>query len=169
MLSYKDGTRVRLVSRHAKDLTGRFPELAAAIASLAPETLVLDGEVAVYDEQLVSRFEWMRRAPRDAVASPPMFMVFDPAQSRRPGRAARAAPHPTGACCAGTRRRARRAAPDPPLGGPWAQGVAAGTGARVGLVAKDPESPYVGGRSLKWFKVTQPRYREVERGLYKPS
>ena len=38
-----------------------------------------------------------------------------------------------------------------------------------GLVAKDPESPCVGGRSLKWFKVTQPRYREVERGLYKPS
>lgn len=38
-----------------------------------------------------------------------------------------------------------------------------------GLVAKDPESPYVGGRSLKWFKVKQPRYREVERGLYKPS
>ena len=39
--------------------------------------VVLDGEVAVYDEQLVSRFEWMRRPPPDAVASPPMMMVFD--------------------------------------------------------------------------------------------
>jgi ATP-dependent DNA ligase len=39
--------------------------------------LVLDGEVAVYDEQLVSRFEWMRRVPSDAVATPPMMMVFD--------------------------------------------------------------------------------------------
>jgi ATP-dependent DNA ligase len=33
-----------------------------------------------------------------------------------------------------------------------------------GLVAKDPASPYVGGRSLKWRKVKQPKYREGERG-----
>jgi len=28
-----------------------------------------------------------------------------------------------------------------------------------GLVAKDPESRYVGGRSLKWLKVKIPKYR----------
>jgi ATP-dependent DNA ligase len=33
-----------------------------------------------------------------------------------------------------------------------------------GLVAKDPASPYVGGRTLKWLKVQQPKYREGERG-----
>jgi bifunctional non-homologous end joining protein LigD len=33
-----------------------------------------------------------------------------------------------------------------------------------GLVAKDPESRYVGGRTLKWLKVKQPHYREGERG-----
>jgi bifunctional non-homologous end joining protein LigD len=33
-----------------------------------------------------------------------------------------------------------------------------------GLVAKDPASPYVGGRTLKWVKVKQPDYREGERG-----
>ena len=33
-----------------------------------------------------------------------------------------------------------------------------------GLVAKDPQSPYVGGRTLKWLKVKQPHYREGERG-----
>jgi len=32
-----------------------------------------------------------------------------------------------------------------------------------GLVAKDPESRYVPGRTLKWLKVKQPKYREVER------
>jgi ATP-dependent DNA ligase len=37
-----------------------------------------------------------------------------------------------------------------------------------GLVAKDPQSPYVSGRTLKWLKVKQPKYREVERGFYKP-
>ena len=33
-----------------------------------------------------------------------------------------------------------------------------------GLVAKDPESTYVPGRSLRWLKVKQPAYREKERG-----
>ena len=33
-----------------------------------------------------------------------------------------------------------------------------------GLVAKDPASPYVGGRTLKWLKVKQLEYRVEERG-----
>ena len=33
-----------------------------------------------------------------------------------------------------------------------------------GWSTKDPQSPYVGGRTLKWLKVKQPRYREGERG-----
>jgi hypothetical protein len=37
-----------------------------------------------------------------------------------------------------------------------------------GPVAKDPGPPYVGGRALSWLKVKQPKYREVERGFYKP-
>jgi ATP-dependent DNA ligase len=37
-----------------------------------------------------------------------------------------------------------------------------------GLVANDPESPYVPGRTLRWLKVKQPKYREIERGFYKP-
>ena len=31
-----------------------------------------------------------------------------------------------------------------------------------GLVAKDPESPYVPGRTLKWLKVKQRDYRIEE-------
>ena len=53
----------------AKDLTARFPELAKAIRAMRPDALILDGEVAVCDEQLVPRFEWMRRRPRDQVAT----------------------------------------------------------------------------------------------------
>ena len=33
-----------------------------------------------------------------------------------------------------------------------------------GLVAKDPASPYLGGRTLKWLKVKQRDYRVAERG-----
>jgi hypothetical protein len=32
------------------------------------------------------------------------------------------------------------------------------------MVAKDPESPYVAGRTLKWLKVKVPEYRVKERG-----
>jgi ATP-dependent DNA ligase len=37
-----------------------------------------------------------------------------------------------------------------------------------GLVAKDPASPYVGGRTLRWLKVKVSKYREAERGFYRP-
>jgi ATP-dependent DNA ligase len=43
----------------------------------------------------------------------------------------------------------------------WAQVVERGY---EGLVAKDPASPYVGGRTLKWLKVKQRDYRVEERG-----
>lgn len=43
----------------------------------------------------------------------------------------------------------------------WAEVLARGY---EGLVAKNPASPYVGGRTLKWLKVKQPKYREGERG-----
>jgi len=33
-----------------------------------------------------------------------------------------------------------------------------------GMVAKDPQSPYVGGRTLTWLKVKQRDYRVEERG-----
>ena len=61
MLVYKDGPRVRLISRNAVDHTARFRELAAAIAKLRTDVLVLDGEVAVFDKELVSRFSSPRR------------------------------------------------------------------------------------------------------------
>ncbi len=36
------------------------------------------------------------------------------------------------------------------------------------MVAKDPASPYVGGRTLTWLKVKQPEYRVEARAFYKP-
>ena len=169
VLAYKDGERVRLISRHAKDLTARFPELVQAIVSLRPEILVLDGEVAVYDEQLVSRFEWMRRPPPDAVSTPQMMMVFD--LLRLEGQDVRHEP-----------LRIRRERVERVLDGAPAvllpvrrlsdHGLKAWQEVLEhnyeGLVAKDPESRYAGGRSLRWLKLKQPNYREEERGFSKP-
>jgi len=77
MLAYKDGVRVRLVSRNGRDHTQRFAGIAAAIAKLSARSLVLDGEAAIYDEKLRSRFDWLREPDADAVATPPVFMAFD--------------------------------------------------------------------------------------------
>jgi bifunctional non-homologous end joining protein LigD len=60
MLAVKDEGRVRLVSRNDRDHTRRFPAIVAAVASLTPSRLILDGEVAVFDRELVSLFEWLR-------------------------------------------------------------------------------------------------------------
>ena len=55
MLAYKDGERIHFVSRNGCDHTRRFADLAAAVPKLSARTLVLDGEVAIYDQQLRSR------------------------------------------------------------------------------------------------------------------
>ncbi len=65
MVAHKDGDQVRLISRKGKDFTRRFRELAAAIKALPCRTLILDGEVAVYDQTFVSRFEWLRKRPKE--------------------------------------------------------------------------------------------------------
>jgi bifunctional non-homologous end joining protein LigD len=50
MLAYKADGKVRLVSRRGLDHTKRFPDVAKAVAALPDSTVVLDGEVAVFDE-----------------------------------------------------------------------------------------------------------------------
>src|SRR4029077_17512782 len=71
MLAYKEGTRVRLLSRNAKDNTARFPRIAAAIAALRPATLLLDGEVVVFDRRRVSRFQLLQQDNGE-----PVYAVF---------------------------------------------------------------------------------------------
>ena len=78
MLAYKDGAGVRLVSRNGVDHTRPGSgDLAATITKLSARTLVLDGEVAIYDQRLRSRFDWLRDPDRDAAASPPLLIAFD--------------------------------------------------------------------------------------------
>src|SRR5262244_378734 len=77
MLAYKDGERVRLVSRNGRDHTRRFADLAAAVAKLSARPLVLDGEIAIYDQQLRSRFDRLCEPDPDAVAAPPLLTAFD--------------------------------------------------------------------------------------------
>ena len=164
VLAYKNAAGVRFMSRNGRDPTRRFPELAGVVAELDPPTLVLDGEIAVYDRQLVSRFEWLRGRPKDDTATPPLLMAFDCLYAR--GKDLRKRP-----------LRVRRNVLEDLVDGQqlvlparrlatngleaWAQVLERGY---EGLVGKDEASAYVEGRTLSWLKVKQPRYREGERG-----
>src|SRR6266545_862845 len=164
IVAHKDDGAVSIMSRQGKDHPSRFPDLGKALASLAARSFILDGEVAVYDQAHISRFEWLRARPKDGLATLPVYMVFDvlelDGKDWRPERLWK-------------RRRVleelvaheRMIRPVRRLSSnglkAWKQAVHKGY---EGLVGKDPESPYVGGRTLTWLKVKQPHYREGERG-----
>ena len=162
MVAYKEGRTARLISRPGKEFTQRFPELAKAVSSA--ESVTLDTEVAVFDRQLIGRFEWLRGQPKDDVATPPMLMAFDlleldgEEQGKRPLRERRQALEHllTSERLILPVRRLNHNGLEV-----WQEVIRAEW---EGPVAKDPESPYVPGRTLKWLKVKQRDYRVEERG-----
>ena len=111
--------------------------------------------MAIYDQQLRSRFDWLREPDPNAVASPPLFMAFDLIYQDRRDLTARPL------------RDRRR----------WLEGVVAGSelvfpvrrlttdGLKAwveviergfeGYVAKDETSVYEAGPTKRWLKVKQ--------------
>src|SRR4030095_10873075 len=164
MLAVKEEGDVRLVSRAGREHTRRFRQIGDALTALKPETFILDGEVAVFDQELVSRVEWLRHINHGDLATPPLYMVFDLLQLGEKDYR----PEPL---------KARRKALEKLVRGEslilpafrlspngfaaWAEVLHRGW---EGMVAKEPESPYVAGRTLRWIKVKVPQYREGERG-----
>jgi len=60
-VAYRDGDRVRLLSRTGQDLTAGFPHVIEALRALPERDLVLDGELVVFDRDGVSRFQLLQR------------------------------------------------------------------------------------------------------------
>jgi ATP-dependent DNA ligase len=68
-VALEDPGWVRLVSWNERDHTKRFRDLAAALTALRPDTFTLDGELAVFDQDLTFRVAAApapRRLPRRA-------------------------------------------------------------------------------------------------------
>ena len=76
-LAYKEGRRVTLLTRNLKDRTDEFADIAAAVAALPASTLVLDGEIVVFDRRGVSRFQLLQRRMVGEAATLAVFAVFD--------------------------------------------------------------------------------------------
>lgn len=157
VVAYKDGSRVRLVSRNLKELTARFPEVVEAVAQLRAPTLILDGEVAVFDENLVSHLGYLRGsgANEGRVLTPHVFVAFDCVFARgrdlmrEPLRRRRVVLEKELARAEGPILVARRLAPDGLEA--WEEVKAHGW---EGLIAKDVDSVYEPGtRTKSWIKV----------------
>jgi bifunctional non-homologous end joining protein LigD len=164
MVAVKAEGTARLVSRKGHGLTTRFPQLVQALVGLRPTRSSSTGKSAVYDHAFISRFEWLHGQPKDALATLPGYMVFDLLELD--GKDLRGEP-----------LKVRRRLLERVVGGhgmifaarrlsrnslkAWEGALARGF---EGLVAKNPESRYVPGRTLAWLKVKVPHYREGERG-----
>jgi bifunctional non-homologous end joining protein LigD len=147
MLAYKEGAQVRLLSRNAIDRTERFAKIAAAIAKLPAETLLLDGEVVVFDARGVSRFQLLQQSG-DAVYAVFDCLYRDGEDLRRQPLSARRAAMLKALGRSRLLRPARRLERN---------GLEAFRDAKrrgfEGIVAKDLASTYAERRSDRWLKV----------------
>ena len=74
LIAYKEGRAVRLITRNDIDRAADFPGVVSAVAKLPAPTLVLDGEVVIFDEAHVSRFTLLQR--RDGTGQL-VYVAFD--------------------------------------------------------------------------------------------
>jgi bifunctional non-homologous end joining protein LigD len=151
ILAYKEGSKVTLFSRNAKDQTEHFAPVALAVGALPHATLLLDGEVVAFDRRSVSRFQLLQN-----LASGLRYAVFDCLYAD--GRDLRA-----------ESLDVRREELEKILGQPAGKQPTLFVSARLapnalkayeiarrkgfeGVIAKDESAPYVEGRSSRWLK-----------------
>ena len=149
ILAYKEEDRVRLLSRNEKDRTENFPRIAAAIRILQPVTLLLDGEVVVFDKKRVSRFQLLQQ-----VKGEPLYAVFDCLfhEGKDLRRQQLSKRRDVMEKSIGSSSKVLLPSHRLATNGLEAFRIAKRRGYE-GLVAKDLSSPYVEARSTKWLKV----------------
>jgi bifunctional non-homologous end joining protein LigD len=155
----KNGGDVRLESRTAKDLTGTYPEVRAAVAGQRDRGLLLDGEVVAFDGEQTSFSRLQQRlgvtnpSAQHVAAYPVVFVVFDllevagedftdrPLLDRRARLSAAIRQSEALQVSEAWRDDSQRR---------FEQACRAGW---EGLIAKRAASPYVPGRSRDWLKL----------------
>jgi DNA ligase D-like protein (predicted ligase) len=155
----KYGAEVRLESRTAKDLTGTYPEVRAAVAAQRARELLIDGEVVAYDREQTSFSRLQQRlgvtkpSQEQVVAYPVVFCVFDllevdgedlterPLLERRARLARAVRPRTALQLTEAWRGDSERR---------FAEACRSGW---EGLIAKRAEAPYTPGRSKDWLKL----------------
>jgi bifunctional non-homologous end joining protein LigD len=149
ILAYKEGQRVRLFSRNDIDRTDRFAEIAEAVAKLRADTVLLDGEVSVFDAAGVSRFQLLQNLQ----AGKSVYAVFD--LLYKDGKDLRNRPlSERRAALEQSIPRNKLIVLSSRLADDGLEAYRLATERKFeGLVAKDLSSRYTEGRSTSWLKV----------------
>ena len=79
-----DHGKVRLLTRKGLDWTGKFPNIAAAVADLPATTALIDGEIIVEDEHGISSFSGLQAALKAGDRERFVYYVFDLLHLGRP-------------------------------------------------------------------------------------
>jgi bifunctional non-homologous end joining protein LigD len=175
VLAERQGDAVTLLGRSGQVVTGRYPEVVAALRSLAFDGLLIDGEIVAPDARGVPSFQRLQARmgltrPADVARAVPLVPVeavfFDCLALE--GHDLRGLPL--------TARKACLERVLPPLGlaryGDHVEGSgravleAASEAGLEGIVAKRAASAYVGRRSDAWRKIKCQRRQEVVIGGY---
>jgi DNA ligase D-like protein (predicted ligase) len=163
----KNGANVRLLSRNLKNVTRQYPGVAGAVAKIAADSVLLDGEIVALDRSGHPSFQDLHHSPSDGTHI--VYYAFD--ALRIGGRDIMKLP-------LDERRRLPREVVaesslflSEPLPGRPAQIEKAVL--RLGLegvVAKRKDSVYTPGiRSRAWLKVRFSKRQELVVGGYKPG
>ncbi len=162
------GNPFRLQGRRLNEITADFPELAGLGEDPAARGTILDGEIVVLDQEGRPDFQLMQSRRERGLAA--HFMIFDLLWAD--GRDLRKVPYAD--------RRARLESLDI-HGDRWStpgrieasleEALAATEELGLeGIVAKNPESPYIEGkRSRYWLKVKHQRRQEFVIGGWLPG
>ncbi len=161
ILAYKEGARVRLMSRNANDRTATYGDVADAVRALPPQTLLLDGEIVAFDRRGVSRFQLLQQGQIRTTYAVFDCLYLDGRDLRNEPLTTRRRALASALTDRDSLRLARRLAGD----GRAAYRLAKRRGLE-GLIAKDADAPYVEGRSGKWLKVKVRQEEEFVIGGY---
>lgn len=76
-LAVRNGKSVDLISRNRKNLDGKYPGVARAVAGLKVDSVVLDGEVVALDELGRSSFQLLQNVNQPGQGNELYYYVFD--------------------------------------------------------------------------------------------
>jgi bifunctional non-homologous end joining protein LigD len=165
-LAFRDGGKVRLLSRNRQSLNGTYPEIVEALAAQKSAKFVVDGEIVAFEGRRTSFARLQGRLgitkPEEAVATgiPVFYYVFD--LLHLDGRSTTEFPL---TCRKRLLRNAfqfndpLRYTPHRVKAGEAAYATACRRGDE-GVIAKRADAPYEGRRSSNWLKFKCSRDQE---------
>ena len=165
LIAYKEGAKVSLISRNDIDRTDRYPEVALAVKKLKAQTLVLDGEVVVFDAKKISRFQLLQQGRGAA-----HYVVFDCLYANGEDFRRKPLSERRSALLKLVKPSATLLITQPLASNGIKAFHAAAKQGLEGIVAKNLASIYFPGRSTEWLKVKAHQEDEfIIGGFTKPA